>query len=93
MTSRSTDDKSNVTHFRVGDRVFLHNNHYYFSSREGEQGPFASREMAQRELELYIAMSQGPNLQKKPQPAQAVPATAGKPKPRPDVWDNFDLVN
>jgi hypothetical protein len=47
------DDKSTRTYFR-SDRIFFMNGKWYFSSREGEQGPFASREYAEKMLARFI---------------------------------------
>jgi hypothetical protein len=47
------DDKGDRTYFR-SDRIFFMNGKWYFSSREGEQGPFASREHAEKLLSRYI---------------------------------------
>lgn len=46
-------DTDNSTHFRAGDRVFCQNGKWFFQTREDDQGPFPSREAAQKELDHY----------------------------------------
>lgn len=40
--------------FRTMDRFFQVNGQWYFSAREGDIGPFRSRQQALREAEAYI---------------------------------------
>ena len=48
-------------HFR-SDRVIVMNGEYYFMTRENTQeGPFRSRDEAERELNLYIRHMTDPN--------------------------------
>ena len=42
------DDLSKKTFFRSGERVFQVNGAWWFAVREGEQGPFESRVVAQQ---------------------------------------------
>lgn len=57
MTDMRKSDPSDSTRsfFRTNDRFFQVNGRWYFSAREGEIGPFRSREQARREAEAYIA--------------------------------------
>jgi hypothetical protein len=41
--------------FRSNDRIFQINGQWYFSAREGDIGPFRSRDQAKREARAYIA--------------------------------------
>jgi hypothetical protein len=41
--------------FRSNDRFFQINGQWYFSAREGDIGPFRSREQAKREAEAYVS--------------------------------------
>lgn len=41
-------------YFRSGDRVFSVSGRWFFSAREGEQGPFPSREAAVKEASRYV---------------------------------------
>lgn len=41
--------------FRTMDRFFQANGQWYFSAREGDIGPFRSRQQALREAQAYIA--------------------------------------
>ncbi len=47
------DDKKERTYFR-SERLVSMNGQWYFSTREGEQGPFASKGAAQRALARFI---------------------------------------
>jgi hypothetical protein len=50
------DDQGNRTYFR-SDRIFFMNDKWYFSTREGDKGPFATREHAERMLARFISES------------------------------------
>jgi hypothetical protein len=53
MAMKRQDDKDDRTYFR-SDRIFYINGKWYFSSREGEIGPYATREEADRMLQRFI---------------------------------------
>jgi len=90
-TKRDTDADKEVTHFRASSRIFrLNNNEWYFSSREGDYGPFDSEQAAQRELETYIMLLATPDKAEKPAPRQPTESTSDVDK---KVWDQFDLLN
>jgi hypothetical protein len=40
--------------FRSNDRFFQANGHWYFAAREGDIGPFRTRDQARREAQAYI---------------------------------------
>jgi len=44
---------SNKRFFRASKRLLMLNGAWYFSTREGERGPFPSREAAEKELMLF----------------------------------------
>jgi len=48
------EDEQEKTYFRSTDRVFNLNGRWYFSTREGEQGPFATEQQAQFEIARFI---------------------------------------
>jgi hypothetical protein len=48
------DDTTEKKVFRTVDRFFQANGHWYFSAREGDIGPFRSRERAREEAQAYI---------------------------------------
>ena len=48
------DDLQERPYFRSSERLFRVNSAWYFSAREGDQGPFDSEERAARELQRYI---------------------------------------
>jgi hypothetical protein len=56
MRKGDTSEQNNV--FRAIDRFFQANGQWYFSAREGDIGPFRTREQAQREAVAYIRARQ-----------------------------------
>jgi hypothetical protein len=54
------NDSDDVTrsYFRTNDRFFQANGHWYFSAREGDIGPFRTRDQARREAKAYISARQ-----------------------------------
>jgi hypothetical protein len=50
---RRREDNEDKTYFR-SDRLFSMNGQWYFSTREGDCGPFASREVAHAALARFI---------------------------------------
>jgi len=48
------DDQSNATFFRSSDRVFSQNGEWFYQTREGDQGPFVTREAAVADLNRYV---------------------------------------
>lgn len=52
---RRSDPKSTTkSFFRTGDRVFVLNGQWFFATREGEVGPFRSREAALKEVRRFV---------------------------------------
>ena len=48
-------DKNRKTYFRSpAERLFLHEGKWYFQAREGDRGPYDTREMAELRLKRYI---------------------------------------
>ena len=88
MDKRKTD-KDNVAHFRAGSRIFRLNNEWYFSSREGEHGPYQSEDEAARELEAYVKLA---SPMKKEDEFDMIEAPELK-RADPKVWDKFDNFN
>ena len=82
---RQNDEKSNIRHFRAADRIFTQDGRWWFSTREGEEGPFASRERAETALQRYVAAI---DVMEKFQTEQEQKA-ASEPQPRtdPSIWD------
>ncbi len=50
---RRTETGPNV-YFRSEDRIMCRGSDWYFQSREGDQGPFATCEQAEQELKVYV---------------------------------------
>ena len=96
---RATDSGGSAAVFRASSRIFRLNNAWYFSSREGEQGPFESESAAKKELETYIKLLVSPEVDgdsvpfttsDKPVATQGQPAESDVDK---QVWDKYDLLN
>ncbi len=52
---RRTDPKdTRRSFFRTGNRIFSLNGQWFFATREGEVGPWRSREVATREATRYV---------------------------------------
>lgn len=93
---RSTDHGGSAAVFRVASRIFRLNDAWYFSSREGEQGPFKSESDAKKELETYIKLLISPDVEDKGEPANGSTARGGNPSSSDvdkQVWDQYDLLN
>ena len=50
---RRSDVESDKRYFRSETRVFNLNGLWHFATREGDQGPFSSRELAEKEAHRY----------------------------------------
>ncbi len=57
MRKEDTKD-SKKSFFRARDRMFKLSEAWYFGTREGDQGPFRTRERAVREISRYVAERQ-----------------------------------
>ena len=51
---RTDPENSTRSYFRSKTRLFLMNGRWYFSTREGDNGPFDGREEALREITRYV---------------------------------------
>ncbi len=51
---RTDPENSNRSFFRAQDRVFTQNGQWFFTAREGDIGPFNSRETAIKEVTRYV---------------------------------------
>ena len=72
------DDEQQKTFFRTEDRIFQVNGQWWFATREGDRGPFASRQAAADELVAYILEKRG-DIE--------LTDHGAKPRSRDDVWD------
>jgi len=89
--NRSTDAGGDSVHFRAQSRIFrMNDNEWYFSTREGDNGPFQSESDAQRELDTYIKLLATPSEPEKPKPREQKESPSNIDK---RVWDQFDLLN
>ena len=53
------DDAKQKTYFRTKDRIFQVNGQWWFAAREGDRGPYPSRQAAADELAAYILEKRG----------------------------------
>ena len=89
---RKTDtEPDNVAHFRAGSRIFRMNNEWYFSSREGEHGPFQTEQGAVMELETYVKLAGVPEAVED-SPFEVDEESARK-RADPKIWDQFDNLS
>ena len=52
---RRTDPECTTrSYFRSQDRLFVMNGQWFYTTREGEVGPFRSRETALKEVQRYV---------------------------------------
>jgi hypothetical protein len=51
---RTDPENTNKRYFRTQERVFSMNGQWYFTAREGELGPFRTRETALSEVARYV---------------------------------------
>ena len=52
---RSTDADKDRHFFRSQERLFCFNGQWYFATREGDCGPYPSKEIARQEVTRYIS--------------------------------------
>lgn len=52
---RSTDADKSRHFFRSQERLFCFNGQWYFATREGDCGPFPSKDIARSEVARYIS--------------------------------------
>lgn len=55
---RKSDETAKKHYFRAGDRYFRIEDKWFYTTREGDEGPFASREQAQAHLKMFVAMQE-----------------------------------
>ncbi len=66
------DDEKQKVHFRSRSRIFCMNGQWFFTSREGDKGPYLSEGTAHRELDRYAhEMSHLENLKKSLSPEES----------------------
>ena len=51
---RSDPDGTTRSFFRAEQRIFALNGQWYFTTREGERGPFRSKGQAEQEADRYV---------------------------------------
>ncbi len=85
---RESDEGSeNLKYFRAQDRVARVDDQYWFSTREGEEGPFATRTEAETALRGYIASKQFQNS------TAAEPPVIERRRGDPTIWDRqIDII-
>ena len=82
---RKTDDSSiSIRYFRAGDRFFRVEDQWFYATREGNEGPFASKELAERHMKNFVDLQQMVTLTD----AKLETIRSDKPKADPGVWNN-----
>ncbi|XOV84616.1 MAG: DUF6316 family protein [bacterium] len=84
-TMRESDDNEKIRYFRTGNRFFYQNGSWWFSTREGEEGPFRSREQAEAGMARYVEAIRAMHAYKHKQ-AQKYKTDESR-RPDPTVWD------
>lgn len=56
MDKRQSDSQGSGTYPRSPSRTYERNGQWYYASREGEFGPFASEAEAVEDLEAYVSL-------------------------------------
>ena len=55
---RKSDEQEERHYFRMGDRFFRVENQWFYTTREGNEGPFNAREEAEAHLRTFVAMQE-----------------------------------
>ena len=84
---REQDEKSTVRHFRTGNRFILQDGEWWFSTREGEEGPFATREAAELGLKQFVETYEMMIKFQTEQPEQHGEKTPSEDRADPSIWD------
>jgi len=84
---RENDEKTNVRHFRAAERFFCQNGGWWFSTREGDEGPFSTREQAKAALARYLDTAKISEKWKAEREAQIESTRVRNDKVDPTVWD------
>ena len=74
------DDQGKKTHFRAENRIFQVDDQWWFTTREGDRGPYASRQAAADELTAYI-------LEKRGNVELSDPGVEALEDEERDIWD------
>ena len=82
---RDSDEQTNVRYFRTGHRYFCQNGQWWFSTREGEEGPFATRVAAEGALERYVQSIKAMREYRLKHEAQF--AADAERRPDPFIWN------
>lgn len=82
---RDTDTDSKVRPFRTRNRYFCQDGQWWFSTREGEEGPFVSREAAEHGMQRYV--DSAAEMKKLQQDKVVRQAKALENRPDPTIWN------
>ena len=87
---RKDDDQERTkSHFRTSERFLRIDGAWWFSTREGDEGPFATREAAREGLRRYIAGQEMAEKHKKDLEKVRAKTDRGDPT----VWNNqYDVL-
>ena len=84
---RDKDEKTNVSHFRTTERFFCQNGGWWFSTREGEEGPFDTREDAKAALDRFVGSVQFSEQWQAEKEERRAAARVDNDKVDRGVWD------
>jgi len=82
---RDSDKDEKVRPFRTRNRYFCQDGQWWFSTREGEEGPFMSREAAEHGMQRYVDSAEMMEKFKSEKSVRQAEAHANRPDPL--VWN------
>ena len=86
---RQSDDKSNKRFFRADNRFFRVDTDWFYSTREGDEGPFKSEHEARQHLQRYIDLQNVRTEQSEKLEQMRQQKVAGDPT----IWDKqIDII-
>ena len=81
--ARDDEQAKQISHFRSSERFVRIDGAWWFSTREGDEGPFATREAARNGLRRYIASQEMAEKHRKEMEAVKAKTNRGDPT----VWN------
>ena len=81
---RKSDEEEKKKFFRTGTRFFCADSQWYYTTREGDEGPFRTEELARRHLRTYLDLES----MKSDQREKVETIRSQKVDADPKVWNN-----
>ena len=86
---RKEDVKANTRYFRSTTRFFRVDSQWFYSTREGDEGPFPSEDAARQHLNRYLATEELKAMRS----MELDKLKQERPKADPGVWDQqIDII-